>query len=206
MKRLLAITAAALCVSAFAADLLLAPGQSATTNISVTATCIACPPPPPPIEVIKEVPVEVKVASPRPGNAHGAYHPDSVKKNGFENCQTCHSPTSTTPAKVGPAGNFICAQYEFCTSGLIAGKTDCKIGVMWNDLLTGDPVIDPITKDRIVSGGKVGGYATGSIPQCRDCHYPHATIKEPPKSAIHFGCLDCHVGIGNENLKAGIKK
>ena len=204
MKRLLLSIAALAALTAAAADLLLAPGQTAST--SITATCISCPPPPPPIEIIKEVPVEVKVASPRPGNAHAVYHPDAVKKNGFANCQTCHSPTSTTPAKVGVAGSFICSQYEFCTSGSIAGKTSCKIGVTWNDLLTGDPVIDPVTKDRIVSGGKVGGYATGDIPQCRDCHYPHATIKEPPKKSIHFGCLDCHKGVGNEDLKPGIKK
>jgi hypothetical protein len=202
MKRLIALTAAALCVSAIAADLLLSPGGTA----SITATCISCPPPPPPVEIIKEVPVEVKVASPRPGNAHAVYHPDAVKKNGYANCMTCHSPTSTTPAKVGVAGSFICSQYEFCTSGLIGGKTECKIGVTWNDVLTGDPVIDPITKDRIVSGGKVGGYAPGAIPACRDCHYPHATIKEPPKKSIHFGCLDCHKGVGNEDLKPGIKK
>ena len=200
MKKALLIIAALAAASSMAADLLLSPGQSA----SVTATCLSCPPPPPPIEVIKEVIKEV--ASPRPGNAHAVYHPDSVKKNGFASCQTCHSPTSTTPAKVGVAGSFICSQYEFCTSGNIAGKTSCKIGVTWNDLLTGDPVIDPVTKDRIVSGGKVGGYAPGDIPACRDCHYPHATIKEPPKKSIHFGCLDCHKGVGNEDLKPGIKK
>lgn len=170
MKRLLLSIAALAALTSTAADLLLSPGQTS----SITATCISCPPPPPPVEIIKEVPVEVKVASPRPGNAHAVYHPDSVKKNGYANCQTCHAPASTTPAKVGPAGSFICSQYEFCTSGLIGGATSCKIGVTWNDLLSGDPVIDPITKDRIVSGGKVGGYAPGAIPQCRDCHYPHA--------------------------------
>lgn len=202
MKRLLLSIAALAALTSTAADLLLSPGQTS----SITATCISCPPPPPPVEIIKEVPVEVKVASPRPGNAHAVYHPDSVKKNGYANCQTCHAPASTTPAKVGPAGSFICSQYEFCTSGLIGGATSCKIGVTWNDLLSGDPVIDPITKDRIVSGGKVGGYAPGAIPQCRDCHYPHATIKEPPKKSIHFGYLDCHKGVGNEDLKPGIKK
>ena len=178
MKRFLLILSAFAAITATAADILLSPGQSS----SITATCISCPPPPPPVEIIKEVPVEVKVASPRPGNAHAVYHPDSVKKNGYANCITCHSPTSTTPAKVGVAGSFICSQYEFCTSGNIAGKTSCKIGVT------------------------VGGYATGDIPQCRDCHYPHATIKEPPKKSIHAGCLDCHKAIGNEDLKPGIKK
>ena len=196
MKRLLLSIAALAALTSTAADLLLIPGQTSSV------ACVSCQPPPPPIEVV----TEVKVASPRPGNAHGVYHPDSVKKNGFASCQTCHSPTSTTPAKVGVAGSFICSQYEFCTSGNLAGKTSCKIGVTWNDLLTGDPVIDPVTKDRIVSGGKVGGYAPGDIPQCRDCHYPHKTVKEPPKKSIHFGCLDCHRGVGNSDLKPGIKR
>ena len=199
MKKVIFILAAFVAASSMAADLLLSPGQSA----SVTATCLSCPPAPPPIEVIKEVIKEV--ASPRPGNAHAVYHPDAVTKFGYANCQTCHNPASSTPAKVGKAGSFICSQYQFCSSGSIAGKTDCAIGVTWNDVLTGEPVIDPITKDRIVSGGKVGGYPPGAIPQCRDCHYPHKTVKEPPKSSIHAGCLDCHRGLKNSDVKAGIK-
>ena len=69
MKRFLLILSAFAAITATAADILLSPGQSS----SITATCISCPPPPPPVEIIKEVPVEVKVASPRPGNAPVSY-------------------------------------------------------------------------------------------------------------------------------------
>lgn len=191
---LILVSVAGFAPALYAANpLLLLPGESAAVS------CTSCPPAP-----VVEVPVVV----PMPGNAHAVSHPAQVQALGYAKCQECHAPTSTTPAKVGASGTFLCSQYDFCTASPgIAGPSTCKIGVTFPHPVTGALVSDPISKAPVTSGKTVGGYAPGSTPFCRDCHYPHATAgyKEPPKNQIHAGCLDCHAALGSSKLKPGIK-
>lgn len=195
--------------------LLISSGAIAATinpGTSETVSCTSCPPPTVvevvkevPIEVVKEVPVPTTV--PMPGNAHAVSHPNMAIANGWDSCQKCHNPTVAEPAKVGSSGAFLCSQFAFCTNGSTGGSSDCKSGVGFTHPVTGATIIDPVTKTPVITGGTIGGYAKGATPQCRDCHYPHKTAgyKEPPKSMIHAGCMDCHVGVGKSDLKKGVK-
>lgn len=66
----------------------------------------------------------------------------------------------------------------------------------------GNPVVDPVSNEPIVSGGGTAVLYAGDQVTCHMCHYPHKTADfKAEDDFIHAGCLDCHARVGSDDLK-----
>lgn len=128
------------------------------------------------------------------GNYHGASHPDRAIKYGYESCLQCHNPNN--PVLVNNE-SVICTQYN---------PPPENIGRTIVDPVTGQEARDPYTNDKIIGSNHLYILKKGDTVTCSNCHNPHRGEQDFfifDKRLIHYGCLDCHVGVGDSGLKGG---
>lgn len=185
--------------AAAASTISLFDGEQETITVLCTAPGEECPPAPS-VEYLKSY-----------GKAHGGNHTKAAKAPGaYEFCTQCHRPNTDSGA--------ISIAYSFCpakeavkfANPKILTALGYRIPVMLGQQLpleTGGFFRDTVLDQDIVCGGDLGCYARDEVPLCIDCHHHDGKPSEVAlaKADIHAGCLDCHTGVRNGNLKRGIK-
>jgi hypothetical protein len=184
-----------------AINLYVDPGETVTRRITINAICSAtqeCPPP---------------VACPpvKPGKGHGGMHTAYASEQ-YQACLDCHTPENPDGAiPQSWPGSFCPSQApEFAPPELLS-LLGLPALTMYGQTITlsdGTTFVDEVTGQPIVIGGPLGGYAPGETPLCVHCHQHWQVEPEQlgwKKNLIHYGCLHCHRGVGDSEVRPGIK-
>ena len=126
-----------------------------------------------------------------------------------KNCHTGNDPDGAIPAE-WPGSLCPSQGPEFANPELLS-KLGLPALTMYGDTFTlsdGTTFLDGWTKQPIVVGGQMGGYAPGETPLCVHCHNHYGRSPEQVgwrSQTVHYGCLDCHTRVDSTSLKPGIE-